>query len=162
LVLVLGSLAPALFAQQQRLDREIGFVRALAREMRFIELAKEEADRLASEFRGAGDQDKIAQLAVEVAYYGARSRGDRTQQRQLFKEAIGRSKRARRWPTPRRSSASSWSRRSTSRGRRIRSASRNSRRKPPPCSVPASRPARRSWTTCGRCGRTPRRTSSTT
>jgi hypothetical protein len=92
LVLVLGSLAPALFAQQQRLDREIGFVRALAREMRFIELAKEEADRLASEFRGAGDQDKIAQLAVEVAYYGARSRGDRTQQRQLFKEAIDKSK----------------------------------------------------------------------
>lgn len=92
LVLALGSLTPALFAQQQRLDREITFVRALAREMRFIELAKEEADRLASEFRGATDQDKIAQLAVEVAYYGARSRSDRTQQRQLFKEAIDKSK----------------------------------------------------------------------
>ncbi len=92
LVLVLGSLGPALFAQQQRLDREVAFVRALAREMRFIDLAKEEADRLASEFRGAADQDKIAQLAVEVAYYGARSRSDRTQQRQLFKEAIDKSR----------------------------------------------------------------------
>jgi tetratricopeptide (TPR) repeat protein len=92
LVLALGSLTPALFAQQQRLDREIGFVRALAREMRFIELAKEEADRLATEFRGAADQDKIAQLAVEVSYYGARSRSDRSQQRVLFKEAIDKSK----------------------------------------------------------------------
>ncbi|MBL9078903.1 MAG: hypothetical protein JNL08_15460 [Planctomycetes bacterium] len=92
LLLALGSLSPALFAQQQKLDREISFVRSLAREMRFIELAKEEAERLAGEFRGASDQDKIAQLAVEVAYYGARSRSDRTQQRQLFKEAIDKSK----------------------------------------------------------------------
>lgn len=91
LVLALASLSPVALAQQQKLDREISFVRSLAREMRFIELAKEEADRLASEFRGAADQDKIAQLAVEIAFYGARSRADRTQQRQLFKEAIEKS-----------------------------------------------------------------------
>lgn len=92
LILALGSLSPLAFAQQQKLDREIAFVRSLAREMRFIELAKEEADRLASEFRGAADQDKIAQLGVEVSYYGARSRSDRAQQRALFKEAIDKSK----------------------------------------------------------------------
>ncbi len=86
-----SCLSPALFAQQQ-LDREITFVRALAKEMRFIELAKSEADRLATEFRGAGEQDKIAQLAVEVTYYGARSRSDRNQQRALFKETIDKSK----------------------------------------------------------------------
>ncbi len=88
--LAIGSLSTALSAQGQ-LAREIDFVRALAKEMRFIELAKSEADRLASEYRGAGDQDKIAQLAVEVAYYGARARSDRTQQRQLFKETVERS-----------------------------------------------------------------------
>jgi tetratricopeptide (TPR) repeat protein len=92
LVLALGALSPALFAQQQKLDREISFVRALAREMRFIELAKLEAERLATQFRSAADQDKIAQLVVEVAYQGARTRADRAQQRQLFKEAIEKSK----------------------------------------------------------------------
>lgn len=89
--IALGSLSPVVFAQQQ-LDRELTFVRALAKEMRFIELAKSEADRLAADFRGAGEQDKIAQLAVEIAYYGARSRSDRNQQRTLFKETIDKSK----------------------------------------------------------------------
>jgi len=87
LALALGSLSPALIAQDQ-LAREITFVRALAKEMRFIELAKAEADRLATDHRGAGDQDRIAQLSVEVAYYGARSRSDRTLQRALFKETV--------------------------------------------------------------------------
>ncbi|MBX3461754.1 MAG: hypothetical protein KF830_01170 [Planctomycetes bacterium] len=91
-VLALGALTPCLSAQQPKLDREIAFVRALAREMRFIDLAKEEADRLATRFRSAAEQDKIAQLAVEVAYQGARIRADRAQQRQLFKEAIDKSK----------------------------------------------------------------------
>jgi len=91
LALSLGSLTPALLAQEQ-LTREISFVRALAKEMRFIELAKSQVDALASEYRGAGDQDKIAQLAVEVAYYGARAKNDRTQQRALFKEAVEKSK----------------------------------------------------------------------
>ncbi len=92
LAIALGSLSPALSAQQQKLDREISFVRALAREMRFIELAKEEADKLSSEFRGAGEQDRIAQLAVEVAFYGAKARSDRALQRTLFKEALEKSK----------------------------------------------------------------------
>lgn len=89
IALALSSLSPALFAQD--LAREIDFVRALAKEMRFIELAKSEADRLATNFRGAGDQDRIAQLSVEVRYYGARSRSDRTQQRDLFKDAVEKS-----------------------------------------------------------------------
>jgi hypothetical protein len=90
-LLTLSSLSPTLFAQE-KLDREIVFVRALAKDMKFIELAKEEADRLANEYRGAGDQDKIAQLAVQVSYYGARSRNDRALQRTLFKEALEKSK----------------------------------------------------------------------
>ena len=72
---------------QGRLDREIAFVRALARDMS-LELARSEADRLAAEFRGAGDQDKIALLAVDIAYQGARTRSDRNQQRTLYREAL--------------------------------------------------------------------------
>lgn len=87
IALALGSLSSALFAQDQ-LAREITFVRALAKEMKFIELAKAEADRLATNHLDAGDQDRIAQLSVEVAYYGARSRSDRTLQRTLFKETV--------------------------------------------------------------------------
>jgi hypothetical protein len=88
--LVFASLSPTLVAQDQ-LAREITFVRALAKDMKFIELAKSEADRLATAFRSSGDQDRIAQLAVEVAYYGARSRNDRSQQRALFKETVEKS-----------------------------------------------------------------------
>lgn len=92
LALALGSLTPAVLLAQDPLAREINFVRSLAKEMRFIELAKSEADRLATTFRGAGDQDRIAQLSVEVAYYGARSRSNRAQQRELFKETVDKSK----------------------------------------------------------------------
>ncbi|MBM4063006.1 MAG: tetratricopeptide repeat protein, partial [Planctomycetes bacterium] len=91
MVLLLGSLSPGLWAQD-KLEREIVFVRALAKEMRFIELAKEEAERLATDYRGAGEQDRIAQLAVQVAYYGAKLRSDRSLQRTLFKEALDKSK----------------------------------------------------------------------
>jgi hypothetical protein len=92
-VAAFGSMSPYLFAQQQPLDREIAFVRALAKDMRFIELARLEADELAKNntSRG-GDQEKIAQLSVEIAYYGARSRSDRVQQRTLFKETVSKSK----------------------------------------------------------------------
>ncbi|HZN39834.1 MAG TPA: hypothetical protein VFD82_13575 [Planctomycetota bacterium] len=76
---------------QTRLDREISFVRALARDMS-LELARSESDRLAAEFRSAGDQDKIALLAIEISYHGARTRSDRNQQRTLYREAIAGSK----------------------------------------------------------------------
>ncbi len=90
-VFSLACLLPTARAQD-KLDRELDFVLAMARDMRFIELAKEETDRLASEFRGAGDQDRIAQASVEIAYLGARVRTNRALQRQLFKEALDRSK----------------------------------------------------------------------
>jgi hypothetical protein len=89
--LALGALSPALFAQQA-LDREIAFVRALAKDLRFIELARLEAEELAKANTAGGAQEKISQLAVEIAYYGARSRSDRTQQRTLFKETVQKSK----------------------------------------------------------------------
>jgi len=93
----LGALSPALLGPtllaQDKLQRELEFVRGLAREMRFVELARTEAERLATEFRDAADQDRIAQLAVEITYTGARSKSDRVQQRALFKETVEQSKR---------------------------------------------------------------------
>lgn len=92
LVFALGTLSPTLWAQNQQLDREIGFVRSLAKELRFIELARIETEELAKNNVAGADQEKIAQLAVEIAYYGARSRSDRAQQRALFKETVTKSK----------------------------------------------------------------------
>ena len=90
LVVTAGLLSTSLFAQQ--LDREIAFVRSLAKDMRLIELARIEADILAKNNVSGGDTEKVAQLAVEIAYYGARSRSDRVQQRTLFKDAVQKSK----------------------------------------------------------------------
>lgn len=92
LVFALGCLSSTLWAQNQKIDREIAFVRALATDLRFIELARIEAEGLAKNNVAGGDQEKIAQLAVEIAYYGARSRSDRAQQRTLFKETVAKSK----------------------------------------------------------------------
>lgn len=90
-LLALACLSPTVSAQQS-LQRDIDFVRALATEMRFIELARIETEELAKNNRGGAEQDKIAQLAVEIAYYGARSRSDRVQQRTLYKETVDKSK----------------------------------------------------------------------
>ncbi|MCR9247109.1 MAG: hypothetical protein NXI31_18915 [bacterium] len=87
----LTGIAAPLLTAQDALDRELDFVRALAERMRFIELAKSEVERLAGEHRGAGDQDRIAQLSVQISYQGAKGRNDRAVQRTLFKEAIEKS-----------------------------------------------------------------------
>lgn len=88
----LTGVSSSLLLAQDSLDRELDFVRALAEKMSFIELAKSEADRLATEHRAAGEQDRIAQLSVQISYQGAKLRADREVQRTLFKEAIEKSK----------------------------------------------------------------------
>ena len=90
-LVALAVVTPGLHAQAS-IDREINFVRALAREMRLISLAQGELERLQQSFRSAGDQDRIAQLKVEFALYAARSSGDRTQQRTDYKKALDNSK----------------------------------------------------------------------
>lgn len=84
--------AATLLPAQQSLDREITFVRALAKDLRLIELARLEAEDLARRHASGSAQEKIGQLAVEIAYLGARSRSDRAQQRALFKETVAKSK----------------------------------------------------------------------
>ena len=88
---ILGSFSSPLQAQSN-IEREIAFVRALAREMRLISLAEGELERLAQIFRSAGDQDRIAQLKVELALYAARLSSDRAQQRTAYKKALENSK----------------------------------------------------------------------
>ncbi len=77
---------------QTRFDRDLDFVRALATDMRFFDLARSEAEALAREFRGVSEQEQIAQLAVVIAYEGARFRQDRAQQHTLFQETIRKTK----------------------------------------------------------------------
>lgn len=83
---------PSALSAQGRIDRELGFVRALAREMRFVGLANDEVTRLAGQFKNAGDQDRIQQIAIEISLYAAKFRGDRAAQRASYKEALDRSK----------------------------------------------------------------------
>lgn len=93
-LLLSGLLCPAASAQGPgQLDREIGFVRALAREMQLVSLAQGEVQRLEREFNSAGDQDRVAQLRVEISLYAARLGSDRAQQRTAYKEALDESQR---------------------------------------------------------------------
>lgn len=91
-VLFVTSCLSATGFAQQKLEREIRFVRALAREMRFIELAQGEVARLQQTFKNASDQDKLAQLDIEVAYAGAKLKTDRAAQRANYKSAIEKSR----------------------------------------------------------------------
>lgn len=92
-------LLPALFfaatASAQapgKLDREINFVRGLAREMGLVSLAEGEVARLERDFKNGGDQDRILQLRVEVALFGARIKSNRVEQRADYKKALEQSK----------------------------------------------------------------------
>ena len=90
-LLACSALAPSAWAQG-KLDRELEFVRGLARELRFISLAQGELQRLEQTYKSGSDLDAIASLAVEVSLSGAQSRSDRNDQRRLYKEAIELSK----------------------------------------------------------------------
>jgi hypothetical protein len=74
------------------LDREIAFIRSLARDLRFINLAQEESDRLLRERKNPSEAKKVAQLGIEISLFGAKALNNREQQRTFFKEALDRSK----------------------------------------------------------------------
>lgn len=90
LPLFLGSIAPA---QKAVIDRQIEFIRALARDLGFVALAQEETDRLLKDKKAADEFRQVAQLGIEISLYGAKAiRNDRERQRTLFKDALDRSK----------------------------------------------------------------------
>ncbi len=84
---------PGLLAQgPAKIDREMTFVRGLARELGLVSLAESELGRLEQTFKTAGDQDKILQLRVEVSLFGARIKPNRVDQRADYKKALDQSK----------------------------------------------------------------------
>lgn len=93
LLLNAAIFSPALVAQAPaKLDREIQFVRGLAREMGLVSLAEGELQRLERDFKNGSDQDRILQLRVEVALFGARIKSNRIEQRADYKKALEQSK----------------------------------------------------------------------
>lgn len=91
--LSLGILAPGCLAQNPtQIEREVEFVRDLAKDMRFISLAQNQVERLQTQAKNPHDQDLVSQLGIEVAFYGAKTSSDRAQQRQRYKETIEKSK----------------------------------------------------------------------
>ncbi len=90
---VLGLLAVGSAAQEKgKIDREMTFVRGLAREMRLVSLAESEIARLERDFKNQSDQDRILQLRVEVSLLGARIKANRVEQRTDYKKALDQSK----------------------------------------------------------------------
>lgn len=75
-----------------KIDREMQFVRGLARELGLVSLAESEIGRLEQTFKSAGDQDKVLQLRVEVSLFGARIKPNRADQRTDYKKALDQSK----------------------------------------------------------------------
>ena len=85
------SAAPAT-AQTTRLERDVEFVRKLAKDLRFIRLAQLEVKNLAQKHRQSERFKQVFQLGIEVSLIGARSHPDRDERRTLFKDALERSK----------------------------------------------------------------------
>lgn len=86
-------LAVPVCAQDAALTRQVEFIRALARDLGFINLAQEEVDRLMKDKKAADATKQIAQLGIEISLFGAKgTRNDREAQRRLFKDALDRSK----------------------------------------------------------------------
>lgn len=83
---------PATAQGPSKIDRELTFVRGLARELGLVSLAEGELARLEREFSGAGDQDRILQLRVEISLFGARIKQNRAEQRADYKKALDQSK----------------------------------------------------------------------
>ncbi|MEZ5962672.1 MAG: hypothetical protein R3F56_02385 [Planctomycetota bacterium] len=93
LPLLLGTLAPAQAANGRPIERQVEFIRALARDLGFVALAQEETDRLLKDKKAADEFKQVAQLGIEISLYGAKAiRNDRERQRTLFKDALDRSK----------------------------------------------------------------------
>jgi tetratricopeptide (TPR) repeat protein len=89
--LLVAAVCVPLAAQSAKLVQDMAFVRALARELRFVALAQSEADRLRAEYKDSDEATKsLAQLGIEVSLIGAKLHGDREQKRTLFKEGLER------------------------------------------------------------------------
>ena len=92
LVSVFSIPAPDLCGQSSMLERDVEFVRALAKNLGFIGLAQEETNRLQRVYQDSDQFPHVAQLGVEISLVGAKLFANRERQRTLFRDAIDRCK----------------------------------------------------------------------
>lgn len=83
---------PILRAQDQKLAREVEFVRSLATELRFISLATEQVESLQMTYKDSEDFKLVSQLGIEISLIGAQIHPNREERRRLFREALEQSK----------------------------------------------------------------------
>lgn len=88
------SLLPlaSLCGQDRSLAREVEFVRSLASQLRFISLAQSEVEALQIAHRDSDDFKLVSQLGIEISLIGAQTHPNRQERRNLFKDALDRSK----------------------------------------------------------------------
>lgn len=87
-----AAFAPLARAQDPAMEREIAFVRGLARDLGFIEVAQREVDALHEKASSSDDQRAVSLLGIEVAMVGAKGFNDRVKQRALYEDALNRAK----------------------------------------------------------------------
>ncbi len=92
--LALLALSTAALAQtpDARLEGDLAFVRALAKELRCFDLARLEAENLARTHRKGLAQDKIALVTIEISREAARTRRARVEARNLYRQALDKAK----------------------------------------------------------------------
>jgi len=78
----------SLSAQETALDRDMRFVRGLAKDLGFIEVAQREVEGLHQDASSSSDQRAVSLLGIEVAMYGAKGYSDRVKQRALYEDAL--------------------------------------------------------------------------
>ncbi len=75
-------------AQDGKLAQDVEFVRALAKDLRFVSLAQEEVENLKTTYKQSADFKLVSQLGVEISLIGAKVRQNREERRGLYEDAI--------------------------------------------------------------------------
>ena len=61
------SISSTLPGQSSKVERDVAFVRALAKDLGFISLAQEETNRLQRVYEASNDFQHVAQLGIEIS-----------------------------------------------------------------------------------------------
>lgn len=87
-----GLLAPEAIAQgQSQAARDAEFVRGLAKDLRFVELAQEETTRLAAKYKNSDSASDIALLDLDIKLIGAEILSNSEERRSLYLQALKKS-----------------------------------------------------------------------
>ncbi len=90
--LLLSFIAPPLLGQneakKEAIQQEVTFIRKLAKDWGFVDLAKDALNQFRKDSSGALDDQLLAQLEAEILYLGARRIPDLDRRRQVLKKAL--------------------------------------------------------------------------